>query len=413
MWTLEPPHIEDQSAFGKKAASVLEDLYSREDIGFLNLIARKNELLEIQKLAEQKKQQYSNIAILGIGGSALGTLALFEACRPEWLQSQRILFFDNVDAVSFYKKLESIEKPLETLWVLISKSGSTIETLTQADCVDQFLKEKYQTNLAEHSVVITEKKSSDLYDWAVANEVSVLGVPLDVGGRFSVLTAVGLFPAAFAGLSITDLLWGAEKAKTSQDFLVPLFCHYWSSLQASAHAAYFFSYADQLYSFGLWIEQLWAESLGKKNKTNGDKAPAVAMPIACRGATDQHSVLQQVAHGVQQKSVTFLRVGSSEKSAPALKQASFKSTQILVGQSIGHLLKAEAMATAQALREENIPTVNLLTEALNEKSIGFLFLSYEIIVAGLGLGLGLNPFDQPGVERGKVLARELLAQVKV
>lgn len=409
MWTLTSKHDQFKKLYGESALTWLDHLYQKSDIGFLDIAQRRSELSAIQNLALEKRSVYKNIAILGIGGSALGTIALFEACAPDWIRNNRIIFFDNVDATTFYEKLDSIENPIETLWVLISKSGNTIETLTQAEFIDQFLQKKYKARLAQHSVVITEEKSSDLYDWAQANKVAVLGVPLDVGGRFSVLTAVGLFPAAFAGLNVESLLKGAEEAKGSKEFLASVYSVYWSSFVDSAHAAYFFAYADRLSAFGMWIEQLWAESLGKKKKENGENAPAIPIPIACRGATDQHSVLQQIAHGTQDKCVTVLRVGASESSSHVLGQTMFRSTRLMEGKSIGELLKAEAIATSQALFEENIKTLNLQVENLNEQTVGFLFMAFEIWVASLGLALGLNPFDQPGVERGKVLARELLS----
>lgn len=408
MWTNISTKSQTQSQDMDTAIKTLNSLLSRTDIGFFNCVARKKEISAIQAVADKMRAQYQHIAILGIGGSALGSLAVFEALLPQWLEEKKILFFDNVDSSSFYRKLHGIQNPKNTLWVIISKSGSTIETLTQAECIDAYLKTSWDTTIAENCVVITEKKSSDLYDWAKSNSIDILEVPFDVGGRFSVLTAVGLFPMAFAGLSIDRILLGAEHALQQKEFLQKLLAEYIHSLHSQAQAAYFFSYCDDLRHFGLWLEQLWAESLGKKQMVQGSLAPAVAIPISCRGATDQHSVLQQVAHGQQKKMATFFRIGSAEGSSHTLKSAMFQSTQTLLGQSIGALLKAEAIATEQALKEENVHTVCLYTEKLNEESLGFLFMTYKILVASLGLSLGIDPFDQPGVERGKVLARALL-----
>ncbi|MCB9072063.1 MAG: glucose-6-phosphate isomerase [Bdellovibrionaceae bacterium] len=392
------------------AAKSFAALLAKEDIGFFNISARREELKRIVSLAHKKREKFQRIAILGIGGSSLGTISLFESLRPDWIEDHKILFFDNVDSKTFYRKLNKVNDLESVLWVLISKSGGTIETLTQAECVREFLQEKGINHFSDNCVVITEEKSNDLYNWAKGQNVEILPVPLDVGGRFSVLTAVGLFPAAFAGLDVEMLLKGAEVCIQDRDFTQNLMSEYWLALENRAHAAYFFSYCDDLKTFGMWIEQLWAESLGKKKTLDGSAATSVAMPIACRGATDQHSVLQQVAHGPQEKVVTFFRVMESESEKQPLAKTFFKATEPLLNKSIGQLLQAEAIATEQALKEENVPAFTLSTATLSEASLGYLFMTFELTVAALGMALNINPFDQPGVERGKVLARSILTQ---
>lgn len=145
-----------------------------------------------------------------------------------------------MDSKTFYRKLNKVNDLESVLWVLISKSGGTIETLTQAECVREFLQEKGINHFSDNCVVITEEKSNDLYNWAKGQNVEILPVPLDVGGRFSVLTAVGLFPAAFAGLDVEMLLKGAEVCIQDRDFTQNLMSEYWLALENRAHAAYFF-----------------------------------------------------------------------------------------------------------------------------------------------------------------------------
>lgn len=410
MWSIDNSKSKTSAKNAESATNAMEQLLSRKDLGFFQLEERKKEVAAVLALAEKKRSKFNSIAILGIGGSALGALALFEAVAPDWIENKKILFFDNVDSTAFYRKLQGIKNPEQTLWVLISKSGSTVETLMQAECIDSYLKTKGLPGIAEQSVAITESKSSDLYDWAQKNKVDTLPVPLDVGGRYSVLTPVGLFPAAFAGIDIRQIIVGAESALANKKLCSQLLTEYVAATQRGAPAAYFFAYCDDLKNFGLWIEQLWAESLGKKQNIRGQKAPAAPMPITCRGATDQHSVLQQVAHGTQDKIVTFLRVGTAENSLLPLESSQFKTTESLLSKSIGQLLRAEAIATEQALQEENIQTVSLYSEQLTPESIGFLFMTFELLVGGLGTFMEINPFDQPGVERGKVLARTILKQ---
>jgi glucose-6-phosphate isomerase len=337
-------------------------------------------------------------------------MAMVEALMPEALESHKILFFDNVDAKSFFRKLEHVKNPKRTMWMLISKSGTTIETLTQAEFVDQWLAKNHKVHLADTAVVITEFRSSALYDWAQENKIPVLQVPVTVGGRFSALTPVGLFPLAMLGVDIKGLVKGAELVFKEVLLVKELTAQFSMSFERGEPTTSFFYYCDDLRYWGQWIQQLWAESLGKKQTIAKKKAPPVSVPYSCRGSTDQHSVLQQIAEGTQKKFACFLRVEEAEKFGEKLSTQLFDEKSLLTGKGLGELLMAEAIATQQALNEADVHSLTLLTEKLTPESLGFLMMLMELTVGALGTLYEINPFDQPGVERGKVLARTILSR---
>jgi glucose-6-phosphate isomerase len=182
------------------------------------------------------------------------------------------------------------------------------------------------------------------------------------------------------------------------------------SLARGETTTYFLSYCDDLKFWGQWLQQLWAESLGKKVTHSMLPAPAMSVPYACRGATDQHSVLQQISEGTQQKMVCFLRVKESENFGPTLnEQVLLLKEDQLRGKNLGQLLSAEASAIQQALNEAGVATLTLQTKELDEESLGYLLMTFQLTVATLGLMNNLDPFNQPGVERGKVLTRLILS----
>lgn len=405
MWKLEVPAIKSNNAEAEKA---LAELFQRTDLGFFDFELLEKGLQASLELAGKCSSQYEQIAILGIGGSCLGVQTLVECLAPQILDQHKILFFDNVDAKSFYRKLELCGP--KTLWVLISKSGTTIETLSQAEFIEEYLQSQGRTNLAQNAVVITENKSSPLFDWGKTHGVPFLEIPLSIGGRFSVLSPVGLFPAAFLGLDVKGVVAGAKAVMSDLNNVKELTAQFLASFERGEHLTYFFSYSDDLKFWNQWIQQLWAESLGKKQTTDGKPAPITSVPYACRGSTDQHSVLQQLAEDPQRKFVCFLRVAAGENSGPALGRSLFAKTSLLQGKSLGRLLAAEAQATREALEEAQIKSVELSCSDLGPGSVGELLFTFEVVVAVLGIAKKINPFDQPGVERGKVIARSILSR---
>lgn len=363
--------------------------------------------LQSLALTEALRGKYKTYCVLGIGGSSLGSQAVLEALAPEALENKKVLFFDNVDAKSFFRKLQSVEDLDQTLWVLVSKSGGTVETLVQAEFIREYLQTQGK-NFEKNAVAISELQDNALHNWAKKYQVACLPVPQTIGGRFSVLTPVGTFLFCLLGIPVQDMLKGASLAVQNREQVTDLVTQFTMSLQRGETTSYFFSYCDDLRFFGQWLQQLWAESLGKKVDRDGNPAPPMSLPYACRGATDQHSVLQQIAEGTQKKMTCFLRVHESEKFGPLLEDQKLLVSDDLRQKNMGALLAAEGTAIEQALNEQKIHSLTLETSGLTASSMGYLLMMFQLVVATLGLHFRIDPFNQPGVERGKVLTRLIL-----
>lgn len=396
---------------GQKAANELIELSqksldkfkARKDIGFPEIPQRANLWHEIEILAKRLRQQYQNLVLVGVGGSSLGVRVLKEAFYLENLH-----FIDNVDDFDFERVLSrlSLEK---TLFVFVSKSGTTIETLAAFEFIQIILRER-SLDLNRQSIVITEDKPSSLKSWAESHHVACLDIPFDVGGRFSVLTAVGMFPAAFFGLDVEAFRRGAQAAVADDTPVVAVMAQALQSWQNEQWIFVYWAYSNRMRYFGAWFQQLWAESLAKKVTRSGSQAPRVSTPLALIGASDQHSVLQQIMEGAKDKFLVFHRFEDAEQGERRLSVATFPETKDLNGKSLGHLLAAEAAATQESLAEQGLSTMTLSTKVLNEEGLGYLFMFWQRVVAGLGEVLDVDAFNQPGVEAGKVLAKQKLAK---
>jgi glucose-6-phosphate isomerase len=350
------------------------------------------------------KARHKKFFVVGIGGSSLGVQVLADV-----FQIKNFEFIDNVDATHFENTLNSISNLEEVAWLFISKSGRTIETLAALDFISQFLNEK-SVNIQKHTIVITEKKDSDLYNWAVENKVLNFAVPLSVGGRFSVLSSVGLVPAILMGLDIQKIQKGALSAYQEQTALTSFTESALKSFERGEWVSVLWSYSSRLKSFGFWWQQLWAESLAKKVDRQGEVAPRVSTPVPMVGATDQHSTLQQIMEGARDKMVFFLRADDAEKGFTILQKSQTKETSLLQGKTLGTLLKAEAEAIQQALSEVGVSNITLKVSDLKEENLGRLIMFFQLSVMALGESFNINTFDQPGVELGKVMTKNILSE---
>jgi len=374
----------------------------RAEIGFPKLPERSELWTSSESLGKAKAAQFQSLVIVGLGGSSLGTRVIQEV-----MHAQNVFFIDNVDAVEFENLLVDLKDLSKVCWAFVSKSGTTIESLCALEILDQVYRDK-GLNLAKNSVVISETKESSLTKWARAHGVAELEIPQDVGGRFSVLCAVGLMPAAFMGANIPAIREGAQKALADRDVVTTLMAQFVQSFERGEWISLMWSYNSRMKNFGLWFQQLWAESLGKAVTREGKPAPRVSTPMAAVGASDQHSILQQVMEGAKDKFVFFQRFADSEGGSLKVLKAQFPETQDLQQRTMGALLGVEAQSTQEALNHNGVSTMTLQYEKLNAESMGYQFMLWELVVAGLGEVLGVNAFDQPGVELGKVLAKKKL-----
>lgn len=383
--------------------------------GYRNAIKEGGEgypdFAEIQKIAEKHRQgaggdAIRDFVILGIGGSSLGAEAVLRALHPTHAQT-RFHILDNSDPTWMDWLVRSLS-PKETLFYVVAKSGGTPETLSQFLVAKAWIEKAVGDGWKKHFVACTDPKKGDLRAAVNLWGLDCLEVPPAVGGRFSVLTPVGLFPAAFANLPIQDFLKGAasvaawEKKPWAEN---P--CAQVARSLAKGAKKYpitvLMPYTTQLSAFSRWFCQLWGESLGKDEKG--------LTPFPAVGATDQHSQMQLYMGGPRDKCMVFVHVKKRAEnlsfSVPS-ELAGLSSFELLKGISVGSLLEAEFRATRDAVTERGIPNCTLEVDELDAYSLGALFYFCEWATAMAGALLEVNPFDQPGVEAAKILTKKYL-----
>lgn len=384
------------------------------ELGFLDLPGDHELATRVLEFAQRVRGRYRDVVLLGIGGSALGPTALRNALRPPlWNAlgdearegSPRLHVLDNVDPVTVAAVLAAVRLP-ETLFLAVSKSGGTAETMAQYLIVRDRLTSA-QLPLAEHLVFITDPARGALRPIATAEAIPALDVPANVGGRFSVLSAVGLLPAALIGIDIEQLLAGAgEMARRcgSDDVAVNPAAAFaalqWlADTRGGKRIHVLMPYADPLRDIAAWFVQLWAESLGKRRGADEHVGPT---PVAALGATDQHAQVQLFMEGPRDKTVTFVAVATPETDLviPGA-HADVPDLAYLGGHSLWQLLNAERRATAGALATGGRPSMTIELERVDPWHVGGLLTFFEIATAYAGALYGINAFDQPGVELGK------------
>ena len=381
----------------------------------LAIAARRDDLEGLAPLAAEFRR-FEHVVVLGIGGSSLGGQTLYALADvgfgPE-PGTPRLHFMENIDPASFEALLQRIDLA-RTGVIVISKSGGTAEPLTQFLIVLEALHRALgRKPAAECCLVLTEPKDNPLRRLAERESIRLIDHDPGIGGRFSVLSNVGVLPALIAGLDAEALRRGAEaalsetlSAKTPRAAPAALGAAVSVGL-AELHnlrATVLMPYADQLAPFGLWYRQLWAESLGKSGKGTA--------PICALGAVDQHSQLQLYLDGPADKMFTIVMLGQAGKGrrVPA-DLAADPDLAYLAGRAMGDLMEAEQQATAESLMQRGRPTRVIRLERLDEERLGALLMHFileTLIAADL---FGVPAFGQPAVEQGKVLARRYLGEM--
>ncbi len=384
--------------------SSYNQLLALKNIGFCQIPERSYLFDESDILAQKLSKEYSQFVIVGIGGSSMGARAIAEIS-----QAKNIHFLDNVDAVEFENVWGNVKSNLkQTAFIVVSKSGSTIEILWNYSLIENLMT-KSGLNLIQQSYFITEKVNNPLASLAKKHNRPHLEIPVDVGGRFSVLTPVGLLIAGLCGLSIGDMKTGATEAVKDKTAVVEACDLFLQSFKRNEIITLFWFYHSNYRWFGGWLQQLWAESLGKKTNRLGQKAPDFSTPMAAIGACDQHSILQQVAHGTKNKFVSFYSFSSAEKSPHTVQSNVFPEIQFMNQRAYGDLIHNQARATEKALKLNDVSTAFFhIDDSHKSKTLGYLFMYFQLIVGTLGEHENINAFDQPGVTLGKDLTLELL-----
>jgi glucose-6-phosphate isomerase len=397
------------------------------EYGFYRLVDQAGPVREITSFAEGVGQAYDHVLVLGIGGSALGTKALLAALRrPAWNEWDdegreffpRLTVLDNVDPTTVGAALARID-PRRVLVNVISKSGGTAETMAQYLIVRAWLEEALGSAAHRHLVFTTDPTRGALREIAARDGIASLSVPPDVGGRFSVLSPVGLLPAALVGVDVSALLAGAARAvaRAEADDLrrnpAALYAalHWAADTDLGARIDVFMPYTDRLREFAEWYRQLWAESLGKRVTRAGAEVHTGPTPVAAVGATDQHSQVQLFMEGPFDKVITFavvddlgddLRIPPPPDDVPGVGPLP-PDLAYLSGHTLGALLRAEYEATATALARMGRMSCTLRFPRLDADSFGEAVMFLQLATGYAGVFYGVDPFDQPGVELGKKL----------
>lgn len=396
------------------------------ELGFLSLPT--DDVLHKQStdFAAKMRGKFDEIVVLGIGGSALGPIALRTALlAPAWNTLTkdergglpRMHVLDNVDPHTISALLDRLSLD-RTLFVVTSKSGGTAETMAQYLVVRERLTQKLgDAEGRNHLVFVTDPKKGALREIATSDGIPALDIPPAVGGRFSVLTPVGVLPAALVGIDTGALLAGAQDVslQCAGDTLATNPAGVFASLQYLAdttlgrHIQVLMPYSDPLRDVADWFVQLWAESLGK-HRQPGDKGVGPT-PLGALGATDQHSKVQLFMEGPPDKTVTFIAVaeGGPKITIPNLHP---KVTELgyLGGHHLGELLSIEQQATAGALARRGRPNMTIHVDRVDARTLGALFMLFEIATIYAGELYGVNPLDQPGVELGKQFTYAMLGR---
>lgn len=382
--------------------------------GFVDLPAQ--DTCEIKKFAKEVSGKFNDLIVIGIGGSSLGLETLCNALLPYGYNGRsfslrgafpRVWVADNVDPAKISAILDECE-PDDTFVCVITKSGSTVETAANFNVIYEWLDEGVK-DITKHICAVTDPEGGTLRKITDAEGFRSFAVPQNVGGRFSVLSAVGLVPAAMLGMDIDKLLEGASTiVKDKYEKVITLCSIYMYFMDQGKNINVLMPYSSRLSSFADWYCQLWGESLGKRTDMDGGEVFFGTTPVKAVGVIDQHSQVQLFKEGPDDKVVTFVEVEKHEKDRKIL--AEFEDYGYLEGHSLGELCNVELRATEAALKNTGKPSVKISLDSIDEYTLGTLFMMWQYIVPVIGLAYNIDPFDQPGVEEGKNYAYGLLGK---
>ena len=400
--------MNNQLFFNTKINEAFASVLSKEseEIGFYHLPdANTSEYKEYAKGIKQ-----NDIVVVGIGGSALGTIAIHHFLGLGQSFEKNLHFIDTTDPLVLKQKVDEINLD-DALFLIVSKSGSTVETIAALKYLQSFVP------ICKESYAVITDPSSALEEFAAAYDLKVFNMPANVGGRFSVLSAVGLVPLAIIGVDIDALLEGAKRVKESF-FNNHGYCEklltkatYYAQVSNKYNINCLFSYSEAFREFNAWYVQLWGESLGKKQRHS--QLHVGLTPVGLIGPTDQHSFLQLIVDGKRDKTVTVIKIKDFENSIkiPDITLPALEKLDILNGYGFEELINMQADAMIESLESlEFIPLDVIEIDKVNEQTIGELIYYYELLTALVAQMLDINAYNQPGVEMGKIILKEKMGK---
>lgn len=408
--------------YHERIARIISDLNSKKDkpgqwLQWMNLGYSEETVWLVKEYAAMTQGLFENILVLGIGGSALGGMAICEALlKPYWnvlTEEQRnkfprIFFLDNIDPDQINGLLDILDLK-KTLVNVITKSGSTAETMSQFMILKNRLQEEIGDNYVRHIVATTDQNAGILRQISNEEGYKTFVIPDDVGGRFSVFSAVGLLPFALVGIDIEEMMQGVKDMDlalkntdvrhniAAQNALI----HYLMDTQKGKNMTVMMPYSSKLRYVSDWFVQLWAESLGKEKFVDGNKINIGQTPIKAIGVTDQHSQIQLYNEGPNNKIINFIRVKDFDSTVDIPKIFEFTGVGYLGGKTVNELINAEADATKVSLVDYQRPNVTITMDKINPYNMGQLLYMLEVQTAIAGELYGIDTFNQPGVEQAK------------
>ena len=399
------------------AFNVVKENRGKGMMGWTELPYNQKEIVEdILALAKDIKKKFDNFVVLGIGGSALGPTAVFQALchlrHNELPKSKRkfpkLYVEDNVDPERMAALLDVLDLD-KTVFNVVTKSGATSETMSQYLIIMDILKKRYGDKAKEHMIATTSANKGNLIKIAKAEQLKTFYIPDGVGGRFSELCPVGLLPAAVVGIDIKLMLEGAKymdkvcstnnlkKNPALMSALLEVL-----SMKKGKNISVMMPYADSLKYIADWYCQLWGESLGKSVDNQGNLVYAGQTPVKALGVTDQHSQIQLYREGPFDKVITIIAVENFRREVEISNGCEeFPDVNFLCGHTMSELINTERKATEYALTTANRLNYTLILPEVNAFTIGQLLYLFELETAYAGAMLNIDTFNQPGVEGGK------------
>lgn len=395
-------------------------------MGWTDLPYNQTEVIEdILATAKYVRKNFEYFVVLGIGGSALGPIAAFQAiCHLHYndlpkrkRKGPKFYVEDNVDPERMAALLDVIDVE-KTMFNVITKSGSTSETMTQYLIINDILTSKLGDKAKDHIIATTSRATGNLIKIAQKEGYKTFYIPDGVGGRFSELCPVGLFPAAVNGIDIKSLVNGAkymdeqcQSANVKKNPALMAGTLQYMAMQKGKNISVMMPYADGLKYIADWYCQLWGESLGKNKNLDGSACNKGQTPVKALGVTDQHSQVQLYAEGPFDKVITFIGVDeyrSEVKIADGCEE--FPNVNFLCGHTMNELIQAERKATEYAITKAGKMNHTIMLPQLNEFTLGQLLMFFMLKTAYTGALLGIDTFNQPGVEEGKNATYALLGR---